>query len=326
MLRDSDPYAGKQISRIETLQRQLARHIIRLDFGGCSFGHLRKQQSCVEHVARALTSHRDPSGAIWLAYYLRAWGYSYCDKSLKNTLGFCADLYARFLPRLIAKPSKTGFDCYTLGLEYQRGNKTGRNLPLSRLLFRRAMARGFSLATHELIMSTMADDAVTQADKERAFALRRGWGAKDSVQARNIFRLSSLRADQVPDPHGWMQELLGAWKREVYSAIGKQYLNLRVESCIKSYVAFVRSRPDLTAIDYVMLAKVAESTRAAAMGSKPFEFYRLAAQLGHLEAAEWYVRLTPETDRESIERAIRQGFGSIPPQITDVIRDKFQDY
>lgn len=318
--------SGQPTTRSEDLQRLLAQGIVRLDFGGCSFGHFRTSQSYVERIGRVLLARHDPAGAIWLAYYLRCWGYSYADKALKNAHAFSADLYTRYLPRLIAKPSKTGFDCFTLGLEYQRGNKTGRSLALSRQLFRRAMAKGFSLATHELIMSTMVDDTLPETEKLRCFSLRRGRAAKDTVQARDIFILSSQRVDAVPDPHAWMRQLLAAWKREVYSTIGKQYLNLRVESCIKGYVEYMRARSDLVAEDFVMLAKVAESSRVASLGSKPFEFYRKAALLGHLEAAEWYVRLTPETERESIEAIIRQGFGAIPPQVEGVIRDKFEDY
>jgi hypothetical protein len=34
------------------------------------------------------------------------------------------------------------------------------------------------------------------------------------------------------------------------------------------------------------MAKVFESSRVVSMESKPFEFYRMAALLGHLEAAE----------------------------------------
>jgi hypothetical protein len=38
------------------------------------------------------------------------------------------------------------------------------------------------------------------------------------------------------------------------------------------------------------------------------------------------VRLTPETDREGIERVIRQAFNSIPSRIDEAIPEKFEDY
>jgi len=309
-----------------SLQRLLLRNIIRLDFGSCGFGHIRRQQLRIERVCRSLLAIHDPAGAVYLASVFRCWGYSHVDKELQ-AIAYSASLYATYLPRLLAKRSKGGFDCYCLGLEYQRGNKTGRNLAASRALFRRAFACGIGLAKHEWIMSTMADDSLPDAEKIRVFTCCRGKAARFSLYARNLFVLTSVKLEDVPDPHDWMRLLLDAWKMEVYSTMGKQFLKLRVETCIKIYLASIQARHVLTGNDYFMLAKVAESSRVHGHGSKPFELYRSAALLGHPEAAEWYVRLTPEQKRETIEYVIRQGFnGSIPSRLDECIRDKFEDY
>lgn len=306
------------------LQRLLLREITRLDFGSCDFGFIRRQQIRIERLCRLLLDLHDHGGALYYAYLLRRWGYSHVDADL-DACTRSAELYATYLPRLLAKRAKSGFDCYVLGLEFQRGNKTGRQLAASRVLFRRACTAGIGLARHEVLMSTMADDAVSDAEKRRVLSKPGGMASRDSIHARTIFELSGLPVEQSPNAHAWMRLLLAAWKREVYSTVGKQYLNVRVESCIKRYMAFVRSRSDLTAEDYIALGRIAESSRAVSSDSKPYEFYRLAALLGHLDAAETYVRLTPEPKREHIEHVILQGFGSIPPQIAVIIRDKFED-
>lgn len=125
------------MSRTARLQRLLLREITRLDFGSCDFGCIRRQQIRIERICRLLLDRHDHGGALYYAYLLRRWGYSHVDKTL-NAHARSADLYASFLPRMQAKRVMSGFDCYVLGLEYQRGNKTGRRLALSRVLFRRA--------------------------------------------------------------------------------------------------------------------------------------------------------------------------------------------
>ena len=316
---------GRSRSHTELLQRLLVQAIIQLDFGSCQFAHLRLGQAAVERAARALLVRHDPAGALWLADKLRRWGYSYADRTLTSTRAFSADLYARYLPRLIARQDKSAFDCYTLGLEYQSGTRTGRDLARSRQLFRRAMAMGFSLAAHEWIISTMIDERIAPAEKEHAFASLRGLPAKDSRQAHVIFRLSALPAAAAADPHARMRELLAAWTKEVYSTVGKHYLNLRVEACFRDYVTFTAAQRELSADGHFTLAKVAEASRLKPTGAPPVDHYRAAARLGHLEAAEYYVVLTPETDRPAIEQLIRAAFGGIPPTLCYRISDRFDN-
>lgn len=211
--------------KIKALQRVLDAKNFNCN---CRWSNFENQHRMIEKICSDLLNMNQPIGGFLLAYHYKQWGMSRIDSKL-NAVALANEMYERWIPRLLRKNNKSGFEHYWVGIIYSGGIRVPVSMSQAKVEFNKAFMYGCKIAWHELcwieILRSASPDFwnPSQFLKKYSLAWRESMSSyKATSKLSHLFKVDFLE----------IEDLIGikdSMKEEMFSDIGKRHMNIIVE-------------------------------------------------------------------------------------------------